>query len=673
MSEKQDLKKLEEKILSLEKSIESLHENESRLIKENSELKEIKKYFDVLMQNTEDYILVCDRDGIPQAFNAAYKEVVENLLGIEMKPGVQPFEISDKAIAKSYWKSLQKKALSGEKFKSEYSDPDRAGYFETIFCPVMEGEEVTGFTEITRNITDRKMAEKALEESDSFRSSLLENAPIVIIVYDPDTSIMYVNSLFEKLTGFSKKEAEGVKAPYPWWIDDPEYGTVEERKKTILDGVSGSERRFKKKNGEDSWVEVNTSPIYYNGELKYILAMWIDVSERKKAERETKILQEKLQRSQTMESLGLLAGGVAHDLNNVLAGIVSYPDLLLINLPPDSNLRKPLLTIKDAGDRATAIVRDLLTIARGVATNKNSLSLNSVINDYLESPEFEKLRQYHPAVIIETNLDSDLFNVKGSYIHLRKALMNLISNASEAIDGKGYITISTRNCFLDTPLKAYEHVKIGEYAVLSVADNGSGITSNDLKRIFEPFYTKKVMGRSGTGLGLAVVWNVVREHNGYINVISDKKGSIFELYFPITRENLSGRDVETPLEDIKGNGQKILIVDDVEDQRNICGKILETLGYKTAFAASGEEAVRYLEQNGVDLVLMDMIMDPGINGRETYERILKIHPRQKVVIISGYVETEEVKKTRKLGAGPLVKKPFTLQQLGIAIKEELKK
>jgi two-component system, cell cycle sensor histidine kinase and response regulator CckA len=251
--------------------------------------------------------------------------------------------------------------------------------------------------------------------------------------------------------------------------------------------------------------------------------------------------------------------------------------------------------------------------------------------------------------------------------------MNLISNASEAIDGKGYITISTRNCFLDTPLKAYEHVKIGEYAVLSVADNGSGITSNDLKRIFEPFYTKKVMGRSGTGLGLAVVWNVVREHNGYINVISDKKGSIFELYFPITRENLSGRDVETPLEDIKGNGQKILIVDDVEDQRNICGKILETLGYKTAFAASGEEAVRYLEQNGVDLVLLDMIMDPGINGRETYEMILKIHPRQKVVIISGYVETEEVKKTRKLGAGPLVKKPFTLQQLGIAIKEELKK
>jgi PAS domain S-box-containing protein len=673
MPGKPDVKKLEEKIISLEKTIESLNENESILRKENNELKEIKKYYDVLMQNTDDYILVCDRNGIPQAFNSTYKEIVESLLGIEMKPGVQPFKISDKAKAREYWESLQQKALSGEKFIAEYFDDEGEEYFETIFCPVKEGEKVTGFTEITRNITDRKKAEKELEESNSFRSTLLEHAPIAILVYDPDTAIMYVNSLFEKLTGFTNKEMRGIKIPYPWWVNDPEYGTVEQRKNSLLEGVSGAERRFQKKNGEYSWVEVNTAPIYCNGELKYILAMWVDISDRKKAEQEKKILQEKLQRSLTMESLGLLAGGVAHDLNNVLTGIVSYPELLIEKYSMSDKLRKSIKIIKEAGDRAAAIVQDLLTIARGVAIEKNVLNLNILTNDYLGTPEFEKLQQYHPSVTIKTELDSNLLNIKGAYIHLRKVLMNLVSNASEAIDGTGSVTISTKNCFLDRPLKGFDHVEVGEYAVISVADNGTGISPEDLKRIFEPFYTKKVMGRSGTGLGLAVVWNVMREHNGYINIKNDKKGTTFELYFPITREDLPDHDSEIPLEDIKGNGQKILIVDDVESQRHICSQILEKLGYKVHTTASGEKAVEYLKHNTVDLVLLDMLMDPGINGLETYKRILKINPYQKAVLFSGYVATDEVKKAQELGAGPLLKKPVTLQRLGTAIKEELNK
>ena len=188
------------------------------MLKENNELKEIKKYFDVLMQNTEDYILICDSNGIPQAFNSSYKTVVENLLDIKMEPGVQPFEISDKARARGYWESLQKRAINGEKFTAEFSDDEHEGYFETIFCPVKEGGKVTGFTEITRNITDHKKVKKELEEANSFRSNLLENAPIAILVSDPETEILYVNSLFEKLTGFTKDEVCGVKTPYPWWV-----------------------------------------------------------------------------------------------------------------------------------------------------------------------------------------------------------------------------------------------------------------------------------------------------------------------------------------------------------------------------------------------------------------------------------------------------------------------
>jgi len=374
-----------------------------------------------------------------------------------------------------------------------------------------------------------------------------------------------------------------------------------------------------------------------------------------------------------MESLGLLAGGVAHDLNNILAGIVSYPELLLLDLPENSKLRKPIETMQESGHRAAAIVEDLLTVARGVATTKEPLNLNDLIDSYLNSPEFKKLEHFHPTVTIKTNLDSGLFNVSGSHVHIRKVVMNLVSNASETIEDRGNVTISTMNSYVDRPLRGYDDVTTGEYVVLSVSDDGLGISSVDLERIFEPFYTKKVMGKSGTGLGLAVVWNVVQDHKGYIDVRSDKNGTTFELYFPITREEISGKELATPIEGFKGDGETILVVDDVESQREIACEMLNTLGYKAKAVSSGEEAIEYLTEQTVDLVLLDMIMDPGINGRETYERIIKIHPNQKAIIASGFAETDDVKEAQKLGAGQYLKKPLTLEKLGIAVSNELKK
>jgi CheY-like chemotaxis protein len=374
-----------------------------------------------------------------------------------------------------------------------------------------------------------------------------------------------------------------------------------------------------------------------------------------------------------MESLGLLAGGVAHDLNNVLSGVVSYPELILIDLPEDSKLRKPIETMQKSGHRAAAIVEDLLTVARGVATTKEPLDLNDLIGDYLNSPEFKKLEQFHPTVTVKTNLDTDLFKTGGSHVHIRKLIMNLVSNASEAIEGSGNVTISTMNCYIDRPLRGYDDVSTGEYVVLAVSDDGPGISSDDLERIFEPFYTKKVMGRSGTGLGLAVVWNVVQDHKGYIDVTTDENSTTFELYFPITREEISVKDLSKPIKDYKGDGETILIVDDVESQREISCKMLDALGYKTQAVSSGKEAVEYLKEHTIDLILLDMIMDPGINGRETYEQIIKIHPNQKAIIASGFAETDDVKEAQKLGAGQYLKKPLTLEKIGIAVRDELKK
>lgn len=332
-----------------------------------------------------------------------------------------------------------------------------------------------------------------------------------------------------------------------------------------------------------------------------------------------RLSEEKLTRSQKMESLGLLAGGVAHDLNNVLSGIVSYPELLLLNLPDESELRKPIETIRTSGLRASAIVQDLLTVARGVAITKEPLSLNEHIISYLESPEFEKLALFHPAVSVKTNLDSDLLNLKGSSIHVRKVIMNLVSNASEAISGQGNVIITTTNRYVDKIQKKYDHIGEGEYTILSVADDGPGIPPDDLERMFEPFYTKKVMGRSGTGLGLAVVWNIVQDHKGYIDVFSNGNGTTFELFFPATREDIIDNDEITALEELKGKGETILIIDDIETQLDISSEMLEKLGYKTINVKSGEDGIHYLKDHSVDLILLDMIMEPGMSGKETYK------------------------------------------------------
>lgn len=383
-------------------------------------------------------------------------------------------------------------------------------------------------------------------------------------------------------------------------------------------------------------------------------------------------LNKKLIRLKKMESLGLLAGGVAHDLNNVLAGIVSYPDILLMTMPEDSKLRKPIETMQQSGLKAAAIVQDLLTVARGVAINKEPFKLNDLISEYLKSPEYKKLLQYHPQVTVKEELDPELLNIKGSTDHVRKVLMNLISNAAEAIEGKGTVVVATMNRYIDKPLSGCNDISIGEYAVLVIEDSGRGISPDDINRIFEPFYTKKIMGRSGTGLGLTVVWNIMQDHDGCINVTSGREGTRFELYFPITREKAADK-VSVPLGKLYGNGETVLVIDDVQSQREISCGMLETLHYKALSVSGGEEAVEYLKEHTVDLLLLDMIMDPGINGRETYARIKKIHPQQKAIIFSGFAETEQVKETQRLGAGRYIKKPLILEELGLAIKEELRK
>lgn len=418
-------------------------------------------------------------------------------------------------------------------------------------------------------------------------------------------------------------------------------------------------------------VEVYTSVIEIKGRTSDLTTVR-DITERLKAEKLKRNLEEKLRRAEKMEVIGILAGGVAHDLNNILSGLVGYPDLLLMDLPEDSPLRSSVLAIQKSGQKAATIVQDLLTLARRGVKSQEIVNLNKTISEFMLSPEMNKIKAFHENIKIETQVNEKLLNTQGSSTHITKALMNLISNAAEAMPNGGKIQIRAENRYIDKPITGYDHVDEGNYVVIMVSDDGMGIPADDLKNIFEPFFTKKVMGRSGTGLGMTVVWSTVKDHQGYIDVESEEgKGTTFTLYFPATTEEMPEDRFRYTMKDHMGRGESILVVDDVEEQREIADTILTRLGYSVSCVPGGQEAIDYLKDHQVDMIVLDMIMDPGMDGLDTYKQILDIHPNQKAIIASGFSETDRVKEALSLGAGQYIRKPYTLEKISIAIRKEL--
>jgi PAS domain S-box-containing protein len=522
---------------------------------------------------------------------------------------------------------------------------------------------------LKETIKKREQTEKALKETNEFLERVLESSKDGIIIVDVMGNIISSNTAIEKFIGLSKEEIKGKHASELVVDDEDIRKNIREKTAELFEkGFTSFGALYKASEGNVIEVECISSMIKddkgnYTGGVSIVR----DISERKKVEAQ-------LLRADKMETIGTLAGGVAHDLNNTLGAIVGYPDLLLDDIPEDSPLRPAILSIKQSGEQAAEIVQDLLTLTRRGVIVTEIVNLNTIISQYLGTNEYYKLKEFNPNIVIETDLDPEMLNIMGSPIHLSKTVMNLLSNAAEAMPDGGKIKISTENMYIDSPIKGYETVKEGDYAVMRISDNGIGIPKENLVKIFEPFYTKKVMGRSGTGLGMAVVWGTVKDHNGYIVTDSTEgKGTTFKLYFPIKREEIQEPERVVSDEEYTGNGEKILVVDDVATQREIATKLLEKLNYKVETMASGEEAVEYMKNNTADLLLLDMIMDPGIDGLDTYKAIIKTHPEQKAVIASGSSETARVREARRLGTGAYIRKPYTLKKIGLAIKTELKK
>ena len=524
--------------------------------------------------------------------------------------------------------------------------------------------------ELSAELTEREKAEMALRRNERLLMSTIESTADGIMVVDENGHITHSNSRFADI----------------WQIPPEIIGTNDDHivLKFILSQVENPDVFLQRIEEVNLSISEHSDTIYLSdgrvfdryscpliNDGKHAGRVWSfsDITEQVRNQEKQKKLQEDLEKAERMESLGLLAGGVAHDLNNMLGPLVAYPDLIIETIEPDSPVVNYSNTMKIAAKSAASVIQDLLTLARRGRYEMDTIDLNEVVKDYQSSAHYRSLSDNFETVQINTDLAAESLTIEGSSPHLTKVVMNLIVNACDAMPDGGFLNIRTFRQEIARSSKGIEKIKPGIYNVLSVRDTGTGIEAKDLEKIFEPYYSKKKMGSSGSGLGLSVVYGVVKDHGGFYDVKSDVgQGTEFLLYFPLSEKQIK-HETESG-EDLKGEG-KILVVDDNEGQRELASVLLKSLGYTVVTAIHGHAALEYLKDNSVDLIVLDMIMEEDFDGLDTYREIIKIHPGQKALIVSGYSTTDRVNELQSMGAGKYIKKPYTRSILGQAVKEIL--
>jgi PAS domain S-box-containing protein len=514
---------------------------------------------------------------------------------------------------------------------------------------------------LAADVTERQRAEDALRESEErFAKAFHSNPEPVAIHRLSDGTYIDVNQSFLAVTGFKREQIIGRTVDDINIVVDQEARAVWRR--TILE--SGSirkwETRFRVKSGEIRWALLSIEPIDVRG-VKCVLSVTEDITDRKQ-------LEEQLMQSQKMEAVGTLAGGIAHDFNNLLTAIIGHSQLLKGRVGEQDALYTDVAEIEKAGLRAASLTRQLLAFSRKQMLEMKILDVNSVIADM--GPMLGRL--IGEDVTLQTDLDPHLGTVRADNSHIQQVIMNLAVNARDAMPRGGQLTIQTRNATLDAGY-AKNHAEIpgGDYVMLAVCDNGTGIDKKTQERIFEPFFTTKEHGK-GSGLGLSTTYGIVKQSGGNIMVYSEPgRGTVFKVYLPRALGLAEGPEPEDRLSTMSSGSETILLVEDEEMVRALAAQVLSNVGYRVVDAANGNEAIGVARghKGEIDLVLTDAVM-PEMSGMELVDRLQQIRPGISVLMMSGY-SREAMTGSMLSPSVKLLQKPFTPVDLCRKVREVL--
>jgi len=645
----------------LQKKVEAL---EARL--EAGNARDEQAFLSAVLDNIGEAIVICDANGRLIRFN----EAARNLHGLPEHPispdqwavyydlyhmdGVTPLEMSEIPLFR---------ALQGEKVRNaeimvvpKNSEPH---YLVCNGQALSDGNgRAIGAVVAMHDITKRKQAEDLLRESESRFQRMLSGVPDMISVHSPDMDIIYSN-----WAGFGAVPESRRILNTKCYRTYRGYDDIcpDCLAKTVLETRQPLQTETRLPDG--TWLDLRVIPFFDKDQNVDMFMEWVrDITEREK-------LQHQLHQAQKMESIGRLAGGVAHDLNNLLSPIIGYSEMLLEDLPGTDPRKGQMKEIVRAGSRAQDLVRQLLAVCRKQPLQFQAMDINALLQD------FEKLlrRTLREDITLQWELDPSLPHIHGDTGQLEQVIMNLAVNAQDAMPQGGALSIKTAAMELDgSAAKEKGDVAAGPYVMLAISDTGAGMDANTIDHMFEPFFTTKEKGK-GTGLGMATAYGIVKQHGGSIRVYSEPGiGTTIKIYLPAATGSMEERPPRPPAQPAAKGSETVLLAEDDQQVRELAAIALERYGYKVFAAANGGDAQAIAEglEEPIHLLLTDVIM-PDMNGKELFEQISRSRPEVRVLFMSGYTD-DVIAHHGGIDAGiPFIGKPFNLKGLAERVRSVL--
>lgn len=622
---------------------------------------EIENQFRNLVESTSDSLYLVDSDCrylfMNQHHALRLNMPKEKITGLAYQDCHSPEQSA------AFAASVQSVYQTGVSIQGEHQSSRDDGYFLRTFSPVRDSanpDKIIAVTVVSKDITPRRKFEEALQKSEEKYRQLIEYSNEAIFIITAG-KISYANKRTENMLGYPINDLQ--LFPFFDLAIEEDRTMIQEQQEALLGKNSAQANisfRMVSKEGSTIWVAINSVMIMWEN-APATLNFMRDITLQKKTE--TQLIQ-----AQKMESIGTLAGGIAHDFNNLLMGIQGHTSLALLTLDKNDSNYEHIKAIESLVQSGAGLTKQLLGFARGGKYEVKRVDLNALIDKTSQTIGRTKkettIHHYFENKLWPTDLDQ---------VQMEQVLINLFINAAQAMPEGGDLFIETKNIYVDeNHFKSYSG-KGGRYVKVSVTDTGVGMDEKTRERIFEPFFTTKEMGR-GTGLGLASVYGIIKNHSGFINVYSEKgQGSTFNIYLPVSTQDKKDKyPAVEPAISISAGKETILLVDDEDMILDVASEMLKALGYRIITAQNGSAAVNLYKQKKehIDLVIIDMVM-PDMNGGEVFDEIKKINPHSKILLSSGYSLNGQAGRIMERGCDGFIQKPFTMSDISRQLRKIL--